>query len=177
MVSLDHHPRSGTIRLTLAAHRSLSWRDAKMVFLVLSTITLTVAIGFCAMGFPLVLPFAGLELLAVAAAFHVSLSDGRLREVVSISPAEVLVERGRGRPEGQVSLPRPWSRVIREAGPSEWHPRALLIGAAGRRLELGRFLSEGERDIAAVFLRRALGTATGQQLNPAGNTAASAEEE
>jgi uncharacterized membrane protein len=156
MVSLDTHSPHGPLRLTLAPHRSLSWRDAKVLFGVLSAVTLTVALGFTAMGFPLVLPFAGLELLAVSLAFYVSLREGGLREVVSITADSVLVERGLGRPDERMTLPTAWTRVIRDRGGADWHPHALLLGGHGRRVELGRFLSEGERDIAAALLRRAL---------------------
>ncbi len=159
MVSLDKHSPSGSQRLTLVPHRSLTWGEAKQVFAVLAAVTLTVALGFTAMGFPLVLPFAGLELLAVAAAFHVSLGEAACREVVSISPAEVRVERGRGKPQECLTLPTAWARVRRAQGALEWHPRALLLTVHGREVELGSFLTEGERDVAAVLLRRALETA------------------
>lgn len=156
MVSLDKNSASGTERLTLIPHRSISWREAGHVLAVLSAVTLTVATGFAFMGFPLVLPFAGLELLLVASAFHCCLRDGTRREVVSISPDTVLVERGRGRPDERVTLPTAWARVQRGRGQAEWHPRSLLLSVHGRQVELGHFLTEGERDVAAMFLRRAL---------------------
>jgi len=104
----------------------------------------------------LVLPFAGLELLAVSLAFHVSLREGGLREVVSISTESVLVERGHGRPDERSSLPTAWARVTRGHGNPGWHPRTLAIAVHDRHIELGRFLSEGERDVAAALLRRSL---------------------
>ena len=156
MVSLDNDVRAGSARLVLAPYRSLSWRDAKRLFAVLAAVTLTVAIGFTAMGYVLVLPFAGIELLAVSLAFYVSLREAADREVININQSAVVVQRGRGAPSEELTFATSYARVIREPGPVHWHTPSLVIGAGLRRVELGRFLSEGERDIAAVLLRRAL---------------------
>jgi len=156
MVSLDKNNQLGLHRLTLSPHRSTSWREAKAILGVLAAVTLTVGLGFAAIGFPFILPFAGLELLALAFAFHVSLSEALHREVVSISADTVLVERGRGQPEERLTLPTAWARVQRGRGPVGWHPRSLLLAVHGRQVELGQFLTEGERDVAAALLRRAL---------------------
>jgi uncharacterized membrane protein len=159
MVSLDKLSLPGARRLTLVPHRSIDWTEAKRILAILAVVTLTVAAGFAAMGFPLVLPFAGLELLAVALAFQVSLAEARCREVVSISPDLVRIERGRGRPEHSLALPTAWARVRRGQGPSAQHARSLLLAVHGREVELGRFLTEAERDVAAVLLREALAVA------------------
>ncbi len=132
-------------RFVICPNRSLSWNEAKVVVAVIAGFTLMVGISLAAMGYLLVLPFSGLEALAVAAAFYYVQRQGEVREVVTIDADTVVIERGRQEPETRVEFQRPWASVKLELSPLRWHPSRLTIRSHGRYIEVGHFLTDGER--------------------------------
>jgi len=100
------------------------------------------------LGFWPVLPFAGLELAAVGAALAVALRRNRYREVVSFAGARVTVEFGlAGRSvQAVVDFPRAWTRVWLERGSRRHQPTRLILGSSGQRVEIGRCLTDEERE-------------------------------
>ncbi len=150
-------------------NRQTLWFMASISFIVS-----TIAIGFAVIGAWPALPFAGLELLALGAALHVS--RARVRETIHVDPVRVDIHRqwlgrlplhGAGRGQGDGSFPTAWLRVRRSMRHG-WYPRRLFVGASGRWIELGSFLNEEQRDllgaeieatVAWVLSRSDLGTA------------------
>jgi Integral membrane protein len=110
------------------------------------------------MGFWPILPFAGLELLALGAALHACAQRGTDCEVISIHDSTVEVERGRRRPEWHYSFSRTWAHVVLERACSDWYPSRLLIRCKGREVEVGRFLNEQERIKLARELTQLIGS-------------------
>ncbi|MBT8446714.1 MAG: DUF2244 domain-containing protein [Gammaproteobacteria bacterium] len=138
----EHEPQQ---RFVICPNRSLTWREAKIVVAVIAGFTLMVGVTMAAMGYLLVLPFSGLEALAVAAAFYYVQRQGEVREVVTIDDDTVVVERGRQAPETRVEFQRPWASVRLENSPLRWHPSRLTIRSHGHYIEVGHFLTDGER--------------------------------
>ena len=136
--------------------RSMTWRQAKQFIAVVTIISLAIGAWFLYRGFPLVLPFSGLEALAVAAAFYIVLRDGERREVITIAADTVTVEKGRRQAEVQVSFERAWARVFLEQSARRWYPSRLSIASHGRSIELGDFLTNGERQALATALINAI---------------------
>ncbi|MCZ6666184.1 MAG: DUF2244 domain-containing protein, partial [Gammaproteobacteria bacterium] len=56
--------------------RSMSWKQAKRFILFIAIVSFGIGGFFMLRGLPLVLPFSGLEVLAVALAFYLVLRDG-----------------------------------------------------------------------------------------------------
>lgn len=103
-----------------------------------------------------VLPFAGLELAAVAAALHLTARRGRCYESVLVDARELRILRGDMAGRRSETLRSGWARVRLAPGLRPGYPARLQVGAHGRWTELGRFLNEAERRQAAGYLRRAL---------------------
>ncbi len=131
----------------------MNHRQTLLFFASVSFVVLAISIGFALLGAWLVLPFAGLELLVLGAALYLSRVDARVRETICVSPIRVDVYRRRanqpidrftGR-EGEGSFPTAWLRVRRSTRPG-WYPKRLFIGASGKWVELGGFLTEEQRD-------------------------------
>jgi uncharacterized membrane protein len=116
-------------------------------------VILGVGLVFAWHGFWPVLPFAGLEILVLGAAFYRCLSRSQIREVVTITRDTVAVDRGRKRPEEHWECPRAWARINMERAPIAWYPSRLSVAFQGRQIEIGRFLSEMERQQLAVELQ------------------------
>ena len=56
--------------------RSMTWGEAKIFITAVTIVSIAIGAWFYAHGYPLVLPFSGLEALAVAIAFYIVLRDG-----------------------------------------------------------------------------------------------------
>jgi uncharacterized membrane protein len=114
---------------------------------------LGVGVFFALHGFWPVLPFAGLEVVILGAAFYLCLRRSQEREVVTINADVLMVERGRRQPEQHWECPRGWARINMERAPIAWYPSRLLVAFQGRRIEIGRFLNETERQGLATELQ------------------------
>jgi uncharacterized membrane protein len=126
------------------------------VYAVVAFSLLGISVAFVLNGFWPVLPFAGLELLALGVAFYLCHLRSQWREIVAIDADIVRVEKGRRQAEERWECPSFWARVQLEKSPIAWYPSTLTIAYQGRRVEIGRFLSEDERGALADALRRGL---------------------
>ncbi|MFT4580611.1 MAG: putative membrane protein [Gammaproteobacteria bacterium] len=136
--------------------RSMSWREAKIFVALVSAVSLGIGFWFLAQGYPFVLPFSGLEALAVGIAFYIVLRDGENREVISIFARTIVVEKGRREPSFYAEFDRSWVKVILARSPRQWYPSRLSITSHGRSTELGSFLTNGEREALATALINAI---------------------
>ncbi len=137
--------------------RSMSWKQAKRFILFIAIVSFGIGGFFLLRGLPLVLPFSGLEVLAVAFAFYLVLRDGERREVVRLSGDSLVIETGSVEMKDRIEFNRFWVRVKLESSRYRYHPSRLVVASRHRKLELGRFLSEGERETFARTLINALG--------------------
>lgn len=133
-------------RLWVVANCALGWRAIKCVLAGLALCLLAVAGYFAAIGAWLVVPFAGIELLILAAGFYASAVAGHRRELIEVSPAELRVLRGGRRIDEIARLPRGSARVRLQRDPRGWYPSRLELIAPGRRVEIARVLTEPERE-------------------------------
>jgi uncharacterized membrane protein len=113
-------------------------------------ILLCIGIGCAALGFWPVLPFAGLELAVLYGAVTRVQRRAQAREYIRVDDTSVRVEKYcRGR-RGTTShfayaFQRPWTQLELRAGvPAHW-PSRLLFRSRGRSVEIGAFLTDGER--------------------------------
>ena len=156
MVELVCDPAGSDCRWIIRPNQSLSWRGLLWVYAVVALCLLGMSVAFALRGFWPVLPFAGLELLALGVAFYLCLSRSQWREIVSIDADVVRVEKGRRQAEERWECPSFWARVQLEKSPIAWYPSRLMIAYQGRGVEIGRFLCDDERAALAVALRRGI---------------------
>ena len=135
-------------RLVIGPNASLKPRQAMWFMAGMSAVSLSIGGFFALLGFWPVLPFAGLELVALAAALVVCLRRNRYREVVSFEGEAIRVEVGEvGRGVAtRLQLRRSGTRVLIERGPHGTSPTRLLLSGSGQQVELGRCLTDVERD-------------------------------
>lgn len=140
-------------RFVIRRNCSLTWGQTKVAICVISLGPLSVALGFAFAGFWPIVPFAGLELLAVGWCFYHCARSARECEVVTVSGEEIVVEKGQNRAERSWSFNRYWAAIALDQSPGTWHPSRLYIRSHGQRVEIGRFLVERERVALAGELR------------------------
>jgi uncharacterized membrane protein len=140
-------------RLVIGPNASLSSRQALGFFGVLCLTCLGIGGVFAMLGLWPVLPFAGLEVLAVGAALAVAMRRNRYREVVSFEGGRVRVEFGMVGRElwSSCEWPRHLTRVWLERGPQGG--TRLVMACGEQRLTIGACLTDAERASLARRLK------------------------
>lgn len=135
-------------QFTIGPNGSLTVRQAWLFF------GMTAAVGFGIAGFMAwlglwpVLPFAGLELGALAAALIVSVRRNAYREVVRFAGDTVRIEIGMvgHGASSTVSLSRHWTRATLEPGQHRNAPTQLMLHSGAQHMEIARCLTDEERE-------------------------------
>lgn len=140
------------VRFSVWPTRSLTWPEAQRVVLGIGLVLGVVGVAFMFAGFPMILPFCGAEVFAIWLAFYFTFRAAEVRQVVTFTPREVVIEKGRHQPESRTAFQRAWVRVTLEQPNSRLRPKRLTVGASGKRIEIGEFLSEDERGQLAKAL-------------------------
>ena len=156
MINIKRSKNGAIQRIVLQPNQSLSWQAT--LYFYLSLLLISSLIGGClaVLGFWLILPFAGLEMLFLGGVLYLVFRRGQQREVISVSADTIHIEKGRCYPEQQWTFFRIWAKVILERCPKQWYPSRLLIRSHGRGVEIGQFLNEDERQYLATELSRGL---------------------
>ena len=157
MISAVSGPDSSTQCLVIEPNRSMSWQTLVSLYLLMVFVSLVIGLAYFHIGLTLVLPFCGLEMLALGAALYVTSWRGSIREVVTVDEKSVAIESGRDKPTQRHEFQRPWTQVILQHS-GGWYPSRLFIRSHGRQVEIGRFLNEEER--------RGLAEALGKIITP-----------
>lgn len=137
-------------------NRSLSERGFVVLISIITLANCASALVFLRLGAPYVLPFLGVDVLAVALAFMVSFRSGRVIERVQVSPAEVKVTYESPRETRVVwASPTAFTRVTAERD-EEDRVTALRLALSGRETAVAAALSPGERAAFAQALEDAI---------------------
>lgn len=157
-------------RLVIGPNASLTDRQAWVCAGATGLVGLAIAAAFTVLGYWPILPFAGVELAAVGAALYVSVQHNRYREVVTLADEALRIEfgiLGRG-VQSMVELPRSWIRVAIEPGLQRNDPSRLLLSCCGQCVEIGRCLTDPERERLAARLKELLKPIRSEGADPAG---------
>ncbi len=117
-----------------------------LVFGSLVAVSFTFGLGFAAFGLWMVLPFVGIELLAVGAAFFCYGRHAADFERIAVAPGSVSVERVSGSRKEKWEFDPRVSHVQIDSSGRQWgkHVHVYLL-ASGTKLELGRHLLDARR--------------------------------
>lgn len=137
---------------TIKRNCSASPRQLALVFASIVAVSFAFGAAFAAHGLWLVLPFVGLEVLAVAAAFFVYGRHAADYERIELRDGVVTVRCVDGPRATEWRARSAWTRVESDSA------RVYLV-AHGARIEVGRHLAHGRRQALVHELRQALRTA------------------
>lgn len=140
-VSEEQH---GTL-VALAPDRSSDWKTNKLVIATLGSICISIALGFyLIMGIWMILPFAGLEVLALAIGLYYASWKLNYRHILYFQQSELRVEKGVYRPKGVWVWPK--QQTLLRVCPSKqaWSPPALTLEHNNQSIEIGEFLGKDE---------------------------------
>lgn len=154
MVIAHFDSESRTGQIVLRPNRSWSWR-ANLVFLgVLASVCLIIGTIFLLQGLWLILPFSILEVSLVGLALYVCARRTHVQEVLTFSPDELRIERGRARPESRQVFKRLFARIFVHRPRHPWYPTRVAVRSHGREVEVGAFLGPDDKQQLIAELRR-----------------------
>jgi uncharacterized membrane protein len=145
----------------IARHNnSLTPKAGVRLLLALASIVLMVGFGFARIGAWLVLPFAGLEILAFAYAFHYIYLHSADFESITIESENVVVEKKDYNEFTTTIFQRHWAQVsLREVASvgGVIGKSGLFIRSHGKEVEFGKhFMNDEQRALLARELKQKL---------------------
>lgn len=140
------------LRWVLKRNCSISPRQLGAVYLSLCLVSAVISAGFWLHGAPVVVVFAGVELLLVGIALLVYARHAGDREVLTLAGRSLAVEQQWGTRLERADFNADWLSVEPAAGQGS----LVELSERGRRLRVGRFLRPESRAAFAQELRRAL---------------------
>jgi uncharacterized membrane protein len=153
MVSVSKFDSSDSFRFVLSPNCSISWRELVLFYIFTCVVALAIGIFFTLQGLWLVLPFSGLEMLALGFALYLTSRKVNRKEVITLDQRRTRVEKGVQRIDQSWEFETPWIRLIDEPAGSPGRGRKLAIGSHGNYVEVGEFLDKSEKDRLAFQLK------------------------
>lgn len=149
---LEFRDRRGGFSLTLKRNCSISPAGLACAFGALAALAMLIGAGFAAAGAWLVLPFAGLEALLLAAAFIIYARHAADYERIELGAGRLTVEVVEAERCTRYELEARRVRVCTEGAPAT----RVLLRAGEEELEVGRGLDAQRRAELAAGLEKRL---------------------
>lgn len=137
-------------------NRSASWQANKVVLIAMCCLSGVIATGFALVGAWPILPFAGLEMLALGSALYYVCWKLRYRHVVIVEDARVLIQKGHYHPRQQWCFARDSTSIQVTTQPHPWDAPLISLCHRGEQVSLGEFLNKDDADKLLQLLRQRL---------------------
>ena len=144
-----------SFRVTFKPNSALTADNKIKVVVLLAMIPIIIGIGFSLLGAWLVLPFVGLEILALAFAFYYINHHEADYESISIEGDSLVVERCTAKQVSQVIINPYWVKVLQRQLPNG--ELDLYLQSHGKVIEVGRYLTSEQRELLARQLKQRTG--------------------
>ncbi len=141
-------------RYLLTPNRSMTWQGNMRIWLALLVLSAIIVTGFGLLGAWIILPFAGLELAALAAGFYYTSRQCQKQEVLVLGPDLIRLEKGMKRKEAEWEMPRQYTRVWQDEQRHPFTPSKLHLQFRNEEISLGDFLNMDDTDLLLAILQR-----------------------
>lgn len=146
-------------KVIVRPHCALSPRGMMVVVAITAAFSLLIGLGFSFAGAWLVLPFAGLEVLAIAYAFYYIHCHAGDYESITIEGDNLAIEKHDYQHDYRTVFNRYWARVLVRELPCGDH--SLFLRSHGKEVEFGRhFMNDDQRLLLAEQLKKRVGVIT-----------------
>ena len=139
--------------IVLCPNTSTSWRTTKIILCCISCIALLIATGFAFAGLWMILPFAGLEVMALVLLTLWVAHQCQRQQVIYLDGERILVEQGHHVPKFTWEAELFWTRLIIDKSPYRGHANRLILRSKHEQLEIGEFLNEQDKKKLIAELR------------------------
>ena len=136
---------TGDSQVLVQANLSMSWHANLVLAGCIAVVCFGIAITLAFMGFWMVLPFAGLEVIFVTCCLYWTVRRLSRKEIITVKEEEIMLEWGYNQPDEQISLPRHWSRLVYKAPASIFDVGSLFLQSHGKRHLIGESLGREEK--------------------------------
>lgn len=147
-------------KIIATPNNSLSPTDTIKLLAIMATVAFLIALGFAHIGAWLVLPFAGLEILAFAYAFYVVHLHSNDFDSITIEDDRVVVERKTCKKISTTVFQRYWAQItVRDVESKNGvvGKSGLFISSHGNEVEFGKkFINDEQRSVLAHVLKQKL---------------------
>ena len=133
--------------IELRPNKSSSLRQNVLFFGMLSLICITFGVGFFVVGAPLILPFAGLEILALITIIKLNRDWSNQLQILAIDKLHVKITNNKRKKIYDRFLSK---FLIQEKNGA----KVILLQSHKEQIEIGRFLTADEKDELIVILKR-----------------------
>ncbi len=144
------------LRIVAQPNCSANWRSNKLVLILLSIPSLGIAIAFAFAGAWPILPFAGLELLALGSALYYVNWKLQYRHVITLSENSVRIDKGYYAPRESWTFTRSDSGLAVTPERHPWEGPELRLQNRQQQVSVGEFLNREECLQLQDLLRREL---------------------
>ncbi len=134
-------------------NRSATWETNKLVLIAMCCLSGVIAGGFALIGAWPILPFAGLEMLALGSALYYVCWKLRYRHVVTLEEKSVLIQKGHYHPRHQWRFDRDSTTIQVTNQPHPWDAPQISLCSRGEQVSLGEFLSKDDANELLQLLR------------------------
>lgn len=149
---INQHEQGGHI--VLSPNLSVRWSDNVLFLYVVCGMAVCIGISFTLLGMWLVLPFTGLEVIALVVVIYYVAHKCRRIEVIRVEDGCVRVERGYTQPQSHWRSDLFWTRLIVLPQERPWHPLRIFLRGRDDQIEIGTFLNEDDKRILIKQLRQ-----------------------
>ena len=133
--------------IELRPNKSSSLRQNMLFFGMLSLICITFGVGFFIVGAPLILPFAGLEILALITIIKLNRDWSNQLQILAIDKLHVKIINNKRKKIYDRFLSK---FLIQEKNGA----KVILLQSHKEQIEIGRFLTADEKDELIAILKR-----------------------
>lgn len=133
--------------IELRPNKSSSLRQNVLFFGMLSLICITFGVGFFIVGAPLILPFAGLEILALITIIKLNRDWSNQLQILAIDKLHVKITKNKRKKIYDRFLSK---FLIQEKNGA----KVILLQSHKEQIEIGRFLTADEKDELIAILKR-----------------------
>ena len=146
-------------KVTFKPNSALTADNKIKVVVLLAMIPMLIGIGFSMIGAWLVLPFVGLEILALAMAFYFINQHEADYETITIDGDSLVVERCTAQQVSQDVVNPYWVKVLQQKLPNG--EVRLYLQSHGKEIEVGRYLTREQLELLAKQLTQRTGMFNG----------------
>ncbi len=142
MVRIEQN--NDSVQIVLTPNRSMSWRGNQLFILSMLLLSGAIGIGFALMGAWVVLPFAGLEMLALSGALYYVSWKLNYRHVINVKRDRLTIEKGHYKPKKVWQFKREDAALTIEPQKHPWDAPTLRVRHKQELIVIGEFLSQAD---------------------------------
>jgi len=153
MIEANVDSALGRGHIVVTPNLSTQWRTTKIFMWIVSGFALVIGLVFALAGLWVILPFAGVEVIAlISLMYHVACKCHR-QQVIYLDEERIRVEKGYRSPKQSWDFELFWTRLIVNRSPHTWHPDKLILRGRQEQIEIGEFLNDEDKKQLVARLR------------------------